>query len=89
VISAGTSVRESMALIDAADASGAGVAIAVDRQERGTGERSAVQEVGQSLGLQVISIINLDALIAYLEEKPDRADDLDRISAYRERYGVA
>jgi orotate phosphoribosyltransferase len=89
VISAGTSVRESMALIDAADASGAGVAIAVDRQERGTGEHSAVQEVGQSLGLQVISIINLDALVAYLEEKPDRADDLDRISAYRERYGVA
>jgi orotate phosphoribosyltransferase len=89
VISAGTSVRESMALIGAADAVGAGVAIAVDRQERGTGDLSAVQEVEQSLGLQVISIINLDALVAYLEEKPDRTDDLQRISAYRERYGVA
>ena len=92
VISAGTSVRESMALIDGANAQGVGVAIAVDRQERGSGDRSAVQEVEQSMGLQVVSIINLDDLVSYLQQAPKHAPDpqqhLQRITRYREQYGV-
>ena len=93
VISAGTSVRESMLLIDAAaNAQGAGVAIAVDRQERGSGERSAVQEVELSLGLPVVSIINLDDLVSYLQHTPehnqDQQQNLQRITAYRDQYGV-
>jgi len=88
VISAGTSVRESMAIIAAAGAEGAGVAIAVDRQERGTGSRSAVQEVQQGMGLPVISIINLDDLVEYLQQTPAHQQQLQNITAYRDRYGV-
>jgi len=88
VISAGTSVRESMALIDAAGASGAGVAIAVDRQERGSGERSAVQEVEQAMGLPVISIINLDDLVCWLQQTPGYSGQLVAITRYRSQYGV-
>lgn len=90
VISAGTSVRESLELIRAAGASAAGVAIAVDRQERGLGARSAVQEVEQELGLKVLSIVTLETLLAYLAEKGDGArTHRDAIAAYREQYGVS
>jgi orotate phosphoribosyltransferase len=89
VISAGTSVRESVSLIRAHDAEPVGVAIALDRQERGTAERSAVQEVEQSLGLRVVSIVNLDALLAYLEEQGDGARaHREAIDAYRRQYGT-
>ena len=88
VISAGTSVRESMAIIDAADARGGGVAIAIDRQERGLGELSAVQEVERSLGLAVVSIIDLDDLIAWLASRPDQQERVAQIEAYRHRYGT-
>ena len=88
VISAGTSVRESMAIIDAADARGGGVAIAIDRQERGLGELSAVQEVERSLGLAVVSIIDLDDLIAWLASRPDQQERIAQIRAYRMRYGT-
>jgi len=88
VISAGTSVRESMAIIAAANAQGAGVAIAVDRQERGSGALSAVQEVEQTMGLPVASIINLDDLVDYLEQTEGQHLHLERITAYRKRYGV-
>jgi len=90
VISAGTSVRESLELIRAAGASAAGVSIAVDRQERGLGARSAVQEVEQELGLRVVSIVTLDTLLAYLAEQGDGARiHRDAIAAYREQYGVS
>ncbi len=90
VISAGTSVRESLELIRAAGASSAGVSIAVDRQERGLGARSAVQEVEQELGLRVVSIVTLDTLLAYLAEQGDGARiHRDAIAAYREQYGVS
>ena len=90
VISAGTSVRESLELIRAAGASAAGVAIAVDRQERGLGTRSAVQEVEQELGLRVLSIVNLETLLTFLAEKGDGARaHRDAIAAYREQYGVS
>ena len=88
VISAGTSVRESVALIKAAGAMPCGVAIALDRMERGQGELSAVQEVQQQHGLPVISIVNLDDLMTYLGDKPEWHETLAAIRAYRTEYGV-
>lgn len=88
VISAGTSVRESVDIIRAAGAVPAGVAIAVDRQERGTGTRSAVQEVEQEFGLRVIHIASLDTLLRYLEAQGDGSRrHFEAITAYRIRYG--
>lgn len=88
VISAGTSVRESVDLIQAAGATPAGVAIAIDRQERGLGKLSAVQEVERESRLPVCSIANLDGLIKYLQNQPDMAQNLATIEAYRQQYGV-
>lgn len=89
VISAGTSVRESVQLIRAAGAAPCGVAIALDRQERGNGELSAVQEVMRDHGLPVISIVKLDDLVRYLASHAELADHLAAIQAYRDRYGVS
>lgn len=87
VISAGTSVRESVEIIEAAGATPAGVAIAIDRQERGLGQLSAVQEVERQSGLPVCSIANLDGLIKYLQNQPDMAQNLSAIENYRLQYG--
>ncbi|MFA5083035.1 MAG: orotate phosphoribosyltransferase [Hydrogenophilaceae bacterium] len=89
VISAGTSVRESVELIKAAGATPCGVAIALDRMERGLGDLSAVQEVSRQHGLPVVSIVNLDDLLAYLEGKKEWADTRTAITRYREQYGAA
>ena len=89
VISAGTSVRESVELIRAVGAEPCGVAIALDRQERGSGELSAVQEVMRDYRLPVISIAGLDDLVAYLAGHAELAGSLAAIQAYRERYGVS
>ncbi|HRH81913.1 MAG TPA: orotate phosphoribosyltransferase [Thiobacillaceae bacterium] len=89
VISAGTSVRESVALIRAAGAEPCGVAIALDRMERGAGQLSAVQEVAQQHGVPVISIVSLDDLLDYLRGDAERAATLDAIRAYRLAYGCA
>jgi orotate phosphoribosyltransferase len=89
VISAGTSVRESVVLIRQAGATPAGVAIAVDRQERGAGRLSAVQEVEQEFGLGVVSIASLETLLGYLQDKGDGSrGHFDAISAYRQQYGT-
>jgi len=88
VISAGTSVRESVNLIRASNAIPCGVAIALDRMERGSGELSAVQEVQRSYNIPVISIATLDDLVCCLETDPGRAPDLAAIRRYREQYGV-
>jgi orotate phosphoribosyltransferase len=88
VISAGTSVRESVDIINNLQATPAGVVIALDRQERGQGERSAIQEVESDYGMPVSAIIRLEQLIEYLEEKPDAGESLQRIRNYREQYGV-
>ena len=76
VISAGTSVRESVELIRANGAEPCGVVIALDRMERGAGELSAVQEVSRSYGLPVISIATLDDLLAFLQHRPEMAQNL-------------
>jgi len=88
VISAGTSVRESVDLIRAAGARPCGVVIALDRMERGRGERSAVQEVEQELQLPVASIVTLDDLVSYLETRGEMARELQGVTGYRRQYGV-
>lgn len=89
VISAGTSVAESAALIEAAGARLAGVLVALDRQERGAGARSATREVAERHGVPVTAILDLDTLTEYLRERGDAADVLATIDAYRTRYGAA
>jgi len=88
VISAGTSVRESVNLIRASNAIPCGVVIALDRMERGSGALSAVQEVGASYNIPVISIATLDDLMAYLKADPQHARYLAAVGRYREQYGV-
>ncbi len=88
VITAGTAIRESVDIIQGAGAAPAGVVIALDRQERGRDTRSAIQEVEQSLGVRVISIVTLEHLVQYLLDRADRSGDVEKILAYREQYGV-
>lgn len=88
VISAGTSVRESVDLIRAAGAEPAGVVIAVDRQERGQGDLSAAQEVQRLYDIPVLSICSLDDIVTYLSLRQDLAHRLQSVQAYRQRYGV-
>ena len=89
VISAGTSVRESVDIIRAAGATPAGVVIAIDRQERGTGQLSAVQEVEQAMGLPVVAVARLADVIDYLAGQPALERNLAAVRRYRETYGVA
>jgi orotate phosphoribosyltransferase len=88
VISAGTSVRESVEIIRGAGADPAGVVIALDRMERGQGELSATQEVRATFGIPVLSICTLDDVVRHLEGSPAMAHHLPAVRAYRERYGV-
>ncbi len=88
VITAGTAIRDSMKLIEESGAKPAGVLIALDRQERGTGELSAIQEVEQTFGITVISIITLEQVLQYLESHPQLSGPAEAIADYRARYGV-
>ncbi len=88
VITAGTSIRESVEIIRGAGAEPVGVVIALDRQERGRGSLSATAEVGEQLGLPVLSIVTLADLIAYLEERPNCEALLAAVCEHRVRYGI-
>jgi len=88
VISAGTSVRQSVNLIRASNAIPCGVVIALDRMERGSGNLSAVQEVHANYNIPVISIATLDDLMAYLRAEPQHAQQLAAVGRYRDQYGV-
>ncbi|WP_448099193.1 orotate phosphoribosyltransferase [Luteibacter yeojuensis] len=88
VMTAGTAVRESLELIRAQGAEPAGVLIALDRQERGQGERSAAQEVAAQFGIPVVAIATLADVLAYAGERPELAAEHGRLLAYRELYGV-
>jgi orotate phosphoribosyltransferase len=90
VISAGTSVRESVEIIRAAGAIPAGVVIAIDRMERGSGaeQHSAVQEVQQKFGMPVISVANLDDLIGFLQGSQELQQHLSAVTQYRAQYGA-
>ena len=87
VITAGTAIREAQDIIAATGATTKGVIVALDRQEKGKGELSAIQEVEQNFGIFVASIINLSHLITYLKGQNDAAL-IDKIEAYREQYGI-
>ncbi|CCQ09175.1 Orotate phosphoribosyltransferase [Pseudoalteromonas luteoviolacea B = ATCC 29581] len=88
VITAGTAIRESMEIIADQGAELAGVLIALDRQEKGKAELSAIQEVERDFSTKVISIVKLADLIAYLEQQGNMAEHLDAVKAYRDQYGV-
>lgn len=88
VISAGTSVRESLKLIQAAGAQPAGVLIALDRMEKGSGALSATQEVEQQLGLPVVAVANLQDLLVLLADNQDVGQYLSAVEDYRQQYGV-
>lgn len=88
VITAGTAIREVMAMVNEAGAKAAGVVIGVDRKERGNGKSSAIQEVEEQFKIPVVSIIDIDDILTYLEAKPDMASLVEEIKEYRDEYGV-
>ncbi|WP_027848379.1 orotate phosphoribosyltransferase [Marinospirillum minutulum] len=88
VITAGTAIREVLPLIEEAGGVVAGVVIALNRQERGQGERSAIQEVEQDLGIPVISIIALEDVLEFASHQPELTPHVDAIKAYHQAYGV-
>lgn len=89
VITAGTAIRESMNLIHAHQASLVGVMIALNRQEKGQGELSAIQEVERDYACQVFSIIDFSDLLEFLEQSPQYAEFLPKMRAYRQTYGIS
>ncbi|QDP02778.1 orotate phosphoribosyltransferase [Thalassotalea sp. PS06] len=89
VITAGTAIRESMEIIKANGADLSGVLIALDRQEKGKGELSAIQEVERDFGTAVVAIVSLTDVISFLAEKPEMKEHLEGVKAYRAQYGIA
>ena len=83
VITAGTAIREVMAMVEQAGAKAAGVVIGVDRKERGNGQSSAIQEVEQQFEIPVVSIIDIDDILTYLEAKADMQELVEQIKEYR------
>ncbi|MCH8500723.1 MULTISPECIES: orotate phosphoribosyltransferase [Aliidiomarina] len=88
VITAGTAIRESMDIVEANGASLAGVLIALDRQEKGKGELSAIQEVERDYNAKVIAIVTLGDIIEYLSEQPGQEAMLEKVREYRQQYGI-
>ena len=88
VITAGTAIRESMQIIQSNGADLAGVLVAIDRQEKGKGDLSAIQEVERDFGCAVISIVSLGDLVSYLEEHGDATEHLAAVKAYRAEFGI-
>jgi orotate phosphoribosyltransferase len=89
VITAGTAIRESIAIIEAQGAKPAGVVIALDRMERGTGEKSSVQEVQDTFGIPVIPIVTMANLIQHLADHPSLGQYLPAMQTYRDQYGTS
>jgi len=88
VISAGTAIREAADIVKEKNAQLAGIAISLDRQEKGQGEQSAVQEIEESYAIPVLKIIDLNHVIQYISESVKDPELLDKIKDYREQYGV-
>jgi orotate phosphoribosyltransferase len=88
VITAGTAIREVAQIVEAAGAELASILVAIDRQERGTGEQTAVQQVEQELGVRVHAIVTLDDIVSYLEETGQHTEHLAAVVAYRHEYGA-
>ncbi|WP_426143858.1 orotate phosphoribosyltransferase [Pseudomonas sp. DWP3-1-2] len=88
VITAGTAIREVMQIIKAQNATAAGVLIALNRQERGNGELSAIQEVERDFGIPVVSIVSLNQVLEFLADDPQLKQHLPAVEAYRAQYGI-
>ncbi|MVA76779.1 orotate phosphoribosyltransferase [Auraticoccus sp. F435] len=89
VITAGTAIREAVEIVGAAGAELAGIVVAIDRQERGRGELSAIQEVELQHGCPVLAIVTLDQVLEHLTETGQHAEHLPALQAYRAEYGTA
>ncbi|KPC10890.1 Orotate phosphoribosyltransferase [Pseudomonas syringae pv. maculicola str. M6] len=88
VITAGTAIREVMKIIKDQDATAAGVLIALNRQERGNGELSAIQEVERDFGIPVVSIVSLNQVLEFLADDEQLKQHLPAVEAYRAQYGI-
>jgi orotate phosphoribosyltransferase len=88
VITAGTAIREVMQIIKGQDATAAGVLIALNRQERGNGELSAIQEVERDFAIPVVSIVSLNQVLEFLADDPQLKQHLPAVEAYRAQYGI-
>jgi orotate phosphoribosyltransferase len=88
VITAGTAIREVMQIIQAQGANAAGVLIALNRQERGNSELSAIQEVERDFGIEVVSIVSLNQVLEFLADDPQLKQHLPAVEAYRAQYGI-
>jgi orotate phosphoribosyltransferase len=88
VITAGTAIREVMQIIKGQEATAAGVLIALNRQERGNGELSAIQEVERDFGIPVVSIVSLNQVLEFLADDPQLKQHLPAVEAYRARFGI-
>ncbi|MDU8501771.1 orotate phosphoribosyltransferase [Pseudomonas syringae] len=88
VITAGTAIREVMQIIKDQNATAAGVLIALNRQERGNGELSAIQEVERDFGIPVVSIVSLNQVLEFLADDPQLKQHLPAVEAYRAQYGI-
>ena len=88
VITAGTAIREVMQIINAQQAKAAGVLIALNREERGNGELSAIQEVERDFGIPVVSIVSLAQVLEFLADVPQLKQHLPAVEAYRAQYGI-
>ncbi|WP_323113470.1 orotate phosphoribosyltransferase [Pseudomonas guariconensis] len=88
VITAGTAIREVMQIINAQQAKAAGVLIALNREERGNGELSAIQEVERDFGVPVVSIVSLTQVLEFLADDPQLKQHLPAVEAYRAQYGI-
>jgi orotate phosphoribosyltransferase len=88
VITAGTAIREVMKIIQDQGANAAGVLIALNRQERGNGELSAIQEVERDFGIPVVSIVSLNQVLEFLADDPQLKQHLPAVEAYRAQYGI-
>lgn len=88
VITAGTAIREVMSIVEQVGATAAGVVVGLDRKERGTTDKSAIQEVQQQFNVPVASIIDIDDILQYLETKSEHSDLVAEIGKYRQQYGV-
>ena len=88
VITAGTAIREVMQIIQAQGAQAAGVLIALDRQERGRGELSAIQEVERDFNIPVVSIVSLQQVLEYLADDAELKQHLPAVEAYRAEFGI-
>ncbi|HKI75200.1 MAG TPA: orotate phosphoribosyltransferase [Pseudomonadales bacterium] len=90
VITAGTAIREVMDIICTAEgATPMGALVAIDRQERGSAELSAIQEIERDYGVSVVSVVKLDDIVTYIEQRAGFQKELERIKSYREQFGVA